>query len=220
MKNVKRKSGPAQLKPEFIREAVSENCWNFLNEVLYKLCADNPCHTKDDIIMAKVMLIGRAYSATIERGRAAAGAGGRDFYETRVAPKIHKSDIDEWFRALGKSSVNRDVELNLVTHTRLMRLFKEISGKKKRSLASKYLHFHFPKHFYIYDSRAHNAILKLTRPIRKRHPGFRGYDTVYSRFYFRCEALNEQIAKLVGRHLSPRELDNLLLAYDRLISNG
>ena len=51
-------------------------------------------------------------------------------------------------------------------HNFLTVIFNEISGLDKRSLASKYLHFHLPNLFYIYDSRADNAIRKMVKTIR------------------------------------------------------
>lgn len=205
---------PARLTSEFIQQAVSETAWDFGNRVLYDLCAANPGHARDDIIIAKVWLIGRSYAAAIERRPIADGAIGDAFYETVVAPKIRCSDIDNWFRELGTCS-NTDVGLILEMHTRVMRLFNEISGLEKRSLASKYLHFHFPERFYIYDGRANDAIKKLTKRPGKNLPPLRGYDNEYARFFVRCQNLNEQMASLVGRHLLPREFDKVLLAYRR-----
>jgi hypothetical protein len=142
------------------------------------------------------------------------GYVGDAFYETKVAPQIRNTDIDKWFEALDKGS-NEDMTLNLEMHMRVMGLFTEISGLEKRSLASKYLHFHFPSRFYIYDSRAYKAISELTKPIGKKLPPLRGCDDVYARFSLRCRDLNEQIDLLAGRHLSPREFDKVLLACSR-----
>ena len=104
--------------------------------------------------------------------------------------------------------------LNLETHMRVMELFTEISGLEKRSLASKYLHFHFPARFYIYDSRAAKAIAKLTKPIGRSLPPLREHDNVYARFSLRCQDLKGKIASIAGRHLSPREFDKVLLAFE------
>ena len=43
-------------------------------------------------------------------------------------------------------------------HYLTTKLFSKISGLNKRSLASKYLHFHVPELFYIFDSRAYDAM--------------------------------------------------------------
>jgi hypothetical protein len=205
---------PSQLTPEFVRRALSESAWDFGNQVLYDMCASNPGHARDDIIIAKVWLIGRTYAAAIERRRSTDDALGDALYETVVAPKMRISEIDIWFRALNTSS-NEDMALNLETHMRVMRLFTEISGLEKRSLASKYLHFHFPSRFYIYDSRASKASSELTEPIGRNLPLLRECDDVYARFSLRCRDLNQQIDSLAGRRLSPREFDKVLLTYSR-----
>ena len=44
-----------------------KNPWDFGNKVLYDLCACNFKHDSDDKIIAKVWLLGRAYSVAVER---------------------------------------------------------------------------------------------------------------------------------------------------------
>jgi hypothetical protein len=146
-----------QLTTEFITEATSQKAWDFGNQVLYDMCHANPEHKQDQIIIGKIWLIGRTYAAAIERRRTTEGAIGDDFYESEVAPKIRKSEIDNWFEAIRKGNPD-DLTLHLEVHARVLKLFTEISGLKKRSLASKYLHFHFPERFLIYDSRAYKVI--------------------------------------------------------------
>ncbi len=204
----------SKLTSELVERALLEKVWDVGNRVLYDLCAANSKHTRDDVIIAKVLLIGRTYAAAIERRRDKGDAVGDAFYETKVAPQIRSSDIDRWFRALDNGS-NEDIALNLETHKRVMELFTKISGLEKRSLASKYLHFHFPERFYIYDSRAYKAISELTKPVGRSLPSLREHDDVYARFSLRCLNLNGQIDSLVGRRLSPREFDKVLLAYSR-----
>ena len=43
--------------------------WDFVNKVLYDLCITHFYHTDVGEILAKVLLIGREYSAAIERGK-------------------------------------------------------------------------------------------------------------------------------------------------------
>jgi hypothetical protein len=172
-----------RLTPRFVKEALSETDWDFSNGILYKLCTNHPGHTRDDIIMAKVMLIGCAYSASIERGRKTDGATGDNFYKNKVARKIREFGIDNWFRALDKSLNDKSSEsenraLNLETHSNVMKLFNAISGLDKRSPAAKYLHFHFRERFYIFDSPAQKSISKLTEPIGKSHSRLRKHDNV------------------------------------------
>jgi hypothetical protein len=204
----------ALLTTEFIREAISQAAWDFGNQVLYSMCSADPGHNQDHIIIGKMWLIGRTYAAAIERRRTAGQALGDAFYENVVAPRIRESEIDEWFEAIRKGSPD-DLTLHLQAHARVMRLFTEISGLEKRSLASKYLHFHFPRRFYIYDSRAYRVIRELTEPIGKRIPNLGDHDGMYARFFIRCRDLGQRLDAQLGRRLSMREFDKVLLAYSR-----
>lgn len=202
-----------QLTSRRVQEALSGMLWDFGNQVLYDLCSRNWGHKRDDVIVAKVWLIGRAYAAAIERRDPATDSPvGDPFYQDIVAPKIRNSPIDSWFCNLA-ASPTADTASCLETHFRLMKLFSEISGRDQRSLASKYLHFHFPMRFYLYDSRAQRVIPTLALPVGRKLPTLREYDNCYARFFLRCLTLSHQIASLAGRHPTPRELDKVLLAY-------
>ncbi|HVS20404.1 MAG TPA: hypothetical protein VHD88_01085 [Pyrinomonadaceae bacterium] len=202
-----------QLTPDLIQRAFRQTAWDFGNNILYELCAKYPDHLQDDVIIAKVWLIGRSYAAAIERRLVnPLGAIGDAFYENVVAPRIRTSRIKEWFDSLTADSDN-SLLLSLEVHKKVTELFSEISGMEKRSLASKYLHFHFPQRFYIFDSRAQQAITKLTRSVGKTMPSKGAHDNQYALFCFRCEALNDDVHKLIGRRLTPRELDKVLLTH-------
>jgi hypothetical protein len=195
---------------QFINEALSSRFWDFGNQVLYDLCEKNRGHTRDDIIIAKIWIIGRSYAAAIERRpRITDGPVGDAFYETCVARQIRESPIDDWFQSLRDSPIE-DTATNLEMHKRLMDLFYSISRLDKRSLASKYLHFHFRDRFYIYDSRASAAISQLTSPV-KDLPALRDNDRRYAHFFLRCRSLNREIASSLALNLTPRELDKVLL---------
>lgn len=204
----------ASLTADFVKKAVSESFWDFGNSILYDLCARNPRHERDDVIAAKIWLIGRAYAAAIERKRDSADASDGDtFYTDVVVPKIRESKIDEWFCAISGDKAN-DTELTLRVHKRVMDLFTVISGLEKRSLASKYLHFHFPNRFYLYDSRAQRGIRARTASIGRKLPPLREFDETYARFFLRARTLNFELDALVGTHLLPRDLDKVLLALE------
>ncbi|HLW80954.1 MAG TPA: hypothetical protein VKS20_02825 [Candidatus Acidoferrales bacterium] len=189
-----------------IEEAISNKYWDFGNDVLYRLCESNPAHDRDDVIIAKVWLIGRSYAATIERRRETDGIVGDKFYEDVVAPRIRTSAIDNWFQDLRNTQVS-DLAQSLKTHQQVVSLFRDICHEDKHSLASKYLHFHFPARFYIYDSRASKAISALCGTT----PPPNGFEDVYSCFFARCEELNRSVITPLFRRLSPREFDKVLL---------
>jgi hypothetical protein len=97
-------------------------------------------------------------------------------------------------------------------HKLTTNLFNKISELNKRSLASKYLHFHVPELFYIFDSRAEMAIRDCQEFIGKFNGPKAPGDRVYSTFAAKCALLKSRCSTEFGLSLSPRELDNLLLS--------
>jgi hypothetical protein len=189
--------------------------WKLGNSVLYQLCQDHPGHENIDDIVAKVWLIGRSYAAAIERRDPGFDGGipNDKFYEKVVAPRMRDPAIDKRLDALREFDAisQENVAAVVSTHGYLARLFHHITGKQKRSLASKYLHFHLPNHFYLYDSRAVVGLRTLgrTKPAKGARPT--DCDTEYARFALAMLALQDEIERLHGKRLHPRELDRLLL---------
>jgi len=186
--------------------------WDVGNDALYGLCRRHPEHHDNAEIIAKLWLIGRTYAASIERRRHdVAKVSGDDFYTTVVAPRIRSARIDRWLRPL--TALRRPVaETVLPAHARLTELFQQISGNQKRSLASKYLHFHFPRAVYIFDERVSRGIREVSPPLRLRELPFREFDDTYARFFLRCQQLHEELEQIMGRRMVPREVDKVLLA--------
>jgi hypothetical protein len=205
-----------RIKNDILRHATSRNDpWVVGNGVLYDLCWRFPQHRRTPEIVAKVWLIGRAYSAAVERGR----GNGPDvelsndrFYAEAVPKALQRSRLDQMLSGLkGFSTIDRsNADQILIVHGHLVEVFESLTGKEERSLASKYLHFHRPDLFFIYDSRAVRGIRLLRLP---RPPAIqaRGVDPTYARFVSAAIALRDEIASRFGRSLSPRELDPLLL---------
>lgn len=188
------------------------NCpWTLGNSILYKLCKDYPLHKTDDEISAKIWLIGRAYAASIERRKKKYNIND-DFYSDVVIPKIRESDIDKWIRDCKDKKTK---ELCLLAHKKTTNLFKDISGLEKRSLASKYLHFHLPDLFFIYDSRASggiNILLKeLNIGLTKKNIDKNTSDKSYASFFTKCLMVQDEISKQYSILLSCRDLDTLLI---------
>ena len=81
-----------------------------------------------------------------------------DFYYEKVAQKLHGTFGSELDTHISNLRLSNNIEENvhevLLTHQILTQQLKVITELDKRSLASKYLHFHVPKCFFIYDSRA------------------------------------------------------------------
>lgn len=195
-----------------IGEALDKNrVWDLANKVLYDLCSSHPHHKTRQEVIVKVWLIGRSYSAAIERRKSKnSDSPGDLFYEDKVAPAIINSKIDVWFTLLKNE---RTPENAIATHCKLTALFYEITKLEKRSLASKYLHFHFRDLFFIYDSRSVAAIRKVTPSSEKYLQGFslKEFDKEYANFFRRCLWLQKALRHQYGRELSPRDLDKILL---------
>jgi len=184
--------------------------WDLGNQILYDMCRSHPGHKADDEIVAKVWLIGRSYAASIERRRNAKNTGD-NFYETVVAPMMRKNPIDSWLGEIIQTNKPGNAK-TIVIHKRLMDLFHSITDLEKRSLASKYLHFHKPGAFFIYDSRARRSITKVV-PRLNEIPELEAdeFDPEYRDFVRRCVWLRDEVQKNLGTTLTPREIDKLLL---------
>lgn len=177
------------------------------------MCANYPHHKSIDQIVAKIWLIGRSYAAAIER-RKNAKEYNEDFYTEKVGPVMMKSGIDRWIAEINRFRFPTldNIEDILDVHGSLMNLIKKMTGMEKRSLASKYLHFHKPNLFFIYDSRAMESIRKLIPPSKNKFSVRSNIDMEYAKFCLRCIDLREKIKGKYNMYLTPRELDNILLS--------
>lgn len=183
-----------------------------VNRVLYELCAASPTHTDHAEVIGKVFLIGRAYAAAIERRRETEGVDNDRFYTESVAPGLMRSSLDRDLSTLNREGgvTRENLHLVLAVHQRLLDVLERLTKLKKRSLASKYLHFHRPDLFFIMDSRAWQGLRQLT-PRVPIPPDCRGCDREYAPFCVRALWLRDQVRTAFGRTLTPRQLDRLLL---------
>ena len=215
----------SEITPKEIEQAEKREGFDVGNMVLYKMCEKYSKHTNEEEIIGKIWLIGRAYAAAIERCRKPIT------YPGDVGPKIkeHGEELDgRLARVLEHSQTEEEYLLNMLsTHKFFTDVLYEITDMYKRSLASKYLHFHAPNHFYIYDSgvvekiSSYNLSCKdlkaaLTNKLDKNE-----YDEAYLDYVAKAHTLNEQLAKQNnGKWLSPRTLDTLLSEVVQAQSNS
>ena len=202
-----------RISRQLVERAQSPTRWDVGNGVLYDLCRRFPGHGDASGVVAKVWLIGRAYSASIERGRGESEFGGLNnetFYTEKVPDVLRRSNLDRKLRPLRK--LKRfdpgSVAAGLDVHHYLVDRLEDLTAKRKRSFASKYLHFHLPDLFFIYDSRAAASMDSLDRT--NADAGI-DCDPQYSSFVVRAMRLRERVKKQHGIELSPREIDRLLL---------
>jgi hypothetical protein len=201
----------ARANAEFDRD------WGGVDDVLRELCRRHPGHTDRRSVTAKVVLIGRAYSAGLERrvtppkGQQAIGVIA-DYFER------HGAEVDEILAPL--HPIDEPLSLQGMAtiggvHGRFTQLLVGVTtdGKSPRSFASKYLHFHNPA-VPIYDSYALAGIMRLVRwdaaEIRFGCPPD-GDDVAdgYYRFCVRFWRLLEA-CRNAGREVSVKSLDTYL----------
>lgn len=190
------------LTREFLTDALSQSILDPRSRALYDLCFLHRDHLRDEIVADKLRLIGRLYA---EYG---AGLG---FSPEYSAHRLAKSPVDHWFASLATAEA-LDSWLLLELHKRVMDLFADLPEAVARSLASKYLHFHFPELFCIYDEEVARAASLLS----EGDGGFLAmsdFDRAYAQFLAVCRRLADRLAPELGRRLSPRELDRVLRAW-------
>lgn len=189
------------LTREFITDALSQSILDPGVRALYDLCFMCRHHLRDEIVIDKLRLITRLHGDS----PAAPGTG---FSAEAAAHNLAHSPVDHWFGALSTAEA-LDAGLLLELHKRLMGVFDDLPEESARSLASKYLHFHFPELFHVYDRRIAHALSR----VMGNDCGFLAlaeFDPAYGCFHACCRKLGDHIAPLVGRRLSPRELDTVL----------
>ena len=183
------------------------------------MCRDNPAHNCTEIIVGKVWLIGRSYAAAIERRKKYNDSDIEDdFYFNVVAPRIMDigSELDERINFLKKFDFITEERLKDIvdTHLFLTNVFSDITGLNKRSLASKYLHFHAPKMFYIYDSRAIKAARNYIMPNKELQAWLNPFgDKDYIQLVIRLYSFQKYIENKFGILIKPRDIDAFLLNY-------
>jgi len=219
------------MKPlkEIVAKAIEGTVWDYSNQILYDMCLRRFDHNDTENILAKIWIIGRTYAATIERRKnKTVDEDSEAFAVKKVAPIIKRSKLDEALLKIRRlKSFNCKTAIQILkVHKLLQEVFYKISGQGKRSLASKYLHFHLPDLFYIYDSRASKEISKYVKIGKGESQEVRDLidegciDKEYSIFCLKAKKLSDQIEDDFGVAFSPRQLDNFLLFYSREMTAG
>lgn len=201
---------------EIVNLFQSEDKWMIGNEVLYNLCQCFPDHTNEQASIAKIWLIGRSYAAAVERRKTSSekkelDAVKQDFYIEKVWPALQKANSLNLnmmkLKVLEGGITSENEELILQTHTCLVEELEKITYQRKQSLASKYLHFHFPNLFFIYDTRAKEALASIVGPYNRNS---------YASFFRKLQVLQDWVAGEIQQSLpdftvTPRQMDRLLL---------
>ncbi len=199
-----------------VATAMKDNSWTLGNQVLYDMCRNHPSQSETTAIVSKFWLIGRAYSAAIERRHTSKEEpllDGENFYEHRLAPIYKQAGFDYVFAPLYdyEDIAESNLKHILEVHFKLTQTLQEVAGQWNLSLASKYLHFHFPKLFYIYDSRAHSGLGRYVLGWQKQKLPTGSHHDVYYKFSLAMIALRDEIKSNYGLALSPQHLDGIVL---------
>lgn len=200
---------------------LDDHRWEYGNGILYRMCEENPKHDSQDVVVGKIWLIGRSYAAAIERRKNAYDENDEFYYDVVASLMIDigptlDNDLDKLRRNNG--TIREDVVSTLNVHDFLTKAFYKITGLEKRSLASKYLHFHCPDKFFIYDSRAKEAVGKLIKKADRSIVDSSCGDNEYRDFVCRMIELQDILTEVKGERPSPREMDNFLLYFYSSIS--
>lgn len=193
-----------------------KSLWSFSNNILYDLCNNFFEHKTDEHILTKILFIGRVYAAAVERRKNKNKIQNDDFYKNEIIPIFINSTLDERLAKLKNMNFmdSNTIKYALETHDYLVNILHEITDQNKRSFSSKYLHFHIPEMYFIYDSRSIKGIRKFINKIPKEHQSIlelSNIDSEYAKFYIKCFELKNQITLNYGISLTNREIDNLLI---------
>lgn len=196
--------------------------WDFGNNILYRMCSENPKHDNVEVVKSKIWIIGRCYAADVDRNvpNKLQGEKGGDIQE-RVARKIVKNNkaLDKKIQKLSEiKTISPDnIHILLDTHKFFNDIFYKELGANRVSLASKYIHFHAPNATFIFDSLAKAKIQKLVSEYpaaKKQMAEWKNnieddLESEYSVFCFKCLFYLFHTKK----NLSPRNLDKFLLGH-------
>ncbi|TCJ15802.1 hypothetical protein EZJ19_06200 [Parasulfuritortus cantonensis] len=193
----------SEITREFIADVLAESVLDPRTRALYELCFMHRTHFQDEIVADKLRMIVRVCA---ERGVEVPG-----FSPEFAAHRLGQSGVDRWFAGIATAE-RIDPALMFEMHKRVMDVFADMPADQARSVASKYLHFHFPELYFIYDGRVAAAAYALGSGdcgylARSEH------DPEYGRFFSCCRKLVERLAEPAGRRLTPRELDRVLRAW-------
>jgi hypothetical protein len=199
-----------------IEKAIQSCLWDFGNNILYNMCRNNFTHNHPDKTITKMLFIGRIYAAAVERRKENKNLINDTFYIDTVEPAIRKSHLDSLLKELSNIKVVtvNDIKPILETHYHLTKTLNAITGLDKRSLSSKYLHFHLPNHFFIYDSRVVSAVRSYVHRVPKEYKyifDLKNIDMEYAKYYCKCFELKRQIKEKYKLSLTNRQLDNVLI---------
>lgn len=201
--------------------------FDVLNQMLYKAVEDNPSNADHSQIIGKLMLIGRVYSASIERRKT-----NRHEKDERqalqvfiaAAESISRSNVEAMLARIMVSDplTPERIDEAAAVHLELCTSLSTANHQENSSLASKYLHFHRPNFFPIVDSFVRTSWSWVMDAKDEDYTGFTTFGKVarYRDWCEKCLAMQEDIRDHQGHAVSLRQVDNYLLSIMSLDAQG
>lgn len=203
----------------------NDNYLVIVNEWLYQITKKKPSNTNKDVIASKLLIIGRTYAAALERVQ------DKDIKinYNAVAKKIIDNKIEQDINALKtEKNIDENTILKVASlHYKLTKIFEKDTKIDKRSLASKYLHFHLPNIVFIYDQRVKTTIGKFVKGKvnikdypkiqEKLQKNKEEIDREYTYYCLKAFVIYNELKNrnefIKGKESLPRYVDTLLLRY-------
>lgn len=201
--------------------------FDVLNSMLYQAVADNPSNTDKPQIIGKLMLIGRTYSASLER-RKKQGNGSDERHALEViiaaADAIAASNCPKLLDSIAvndKLTAKRLPEA-VAIHRELCKALAIANNRENSSLASKYLHFHRPEFFPIVDSFVRKGWSWVMDELEISYKGWSVFGKVerYKDWCIRVLELRALMEQSLHQAVSLRQVDNYLLSIMSLDGHG
>ncbi|WP_199555360.1 hypothetical protein [Sandaracinobacteroides hominis] len=170
------------------------------------MCDEFPLHDDVRIVKDKLVFISRVYSVS-------RGLGGR-WGELSTSLYNCRHQIDEEIAERRRHQFINDVASVVKVHGMLNQIVCKTLGVHghvahgRASFSSKYLHFHAPDAFPIFDTLSWAGLRALT-------PGFRSEVPQPAPYHRFCERLSHYIGQGRAEQMSLREIDTILVQQGR-----
>lgn len=214
-------------QPQWLGNAHGCPPYDVLNSMLYEAVATQPSNSYKAEIIGKLMLIGRTYSASVERRKTKGHIKDeRQALEVIIeaAEAIAESRCSAMLDSIGlhdKLSHERLPEA-VAIHLELCRALAKANNRENSSLASKYLHFHRPGFFPIVDSYVREGWSWVMDELGQSYRGWRVFGKVdrYGDWCNRVLDLQKMLERSLSNAVTLRQIDNYLLSIMSLDGQG
>lgn len=207
----------------------SQGCppFDVLNSMLYEAVAANPSNTDRSQIIGKLMLIGRTYSASVERRKTQGNVkDDRQALEVVIAAAdaIASSKCSKLLDSIGLNDklTNERLHEAVAIHRELALALSSANNRENSSLASKYLHFHRPDFFPIVDSYVRKGWSWVMDEMGESYRGWGVFGRVgrYDEWCVKLLELRSLLQESLGYEVTLRQIDNYLLSIMSLDGQG